>query len=211
MLHAVQYTALWRHGWPLLVLMPACISPVPLRSWEASGSGSWFAGLLARHEQLHRWLNSGRPKAFWMSGFFNPQGFLTAGARGMQRQVVPAAAKPASLLATWAILCVPAAAVLNPVTPARPGPPTAAAVKQEVARRNRWPLDAVVLSSDVTRFADESAVKSAPDEGVYVCGLFLDGAAWSGREQRLVDSEPKVGAAGTVVLSGHEKLALRHI
>lgn len=79
-------------------------------------------------------------------------------------------------------------------TAAPPGWRSAPAVKQEVARRNRWPLDAVVLSSDVTRFADEGAVKSAPDEGVYVCGLFLDGAAWSAREQRLVDSEPKVGA-----------------
>lgn len=52
------------------------------RSWEASGSGSWFAGLLARHEQLHRWLNSGRPKSYWLTGFFNPQGFLTAGRWG---------------------------------------------------------------------------------------------------------------------------------
>lgn len=111
-------------------------------SWEASGSGSWFAGLLSRHDQLHRWLAYGRPKTYWMSGFFNPQGFLTA-------------------------------------------------VKQEVARRNRWPLDAVVLSSDCTRFADEAAVKQAADEGVYVSGLYLDGAAWSMREQKLVDSEPK--------------------
>lgn len=61
----------------VLKCAPLCL-PSPRCSWEASGSGSWFAGLLARHEQLHRWLNSGRPKSFWMSGFFNPQGFLTA-------------------------------------------------------------------------------------------------------------------------------------
>ncbi|PSC73956.1 flagellar outer dynein arm heavy chain gamma [Micractinium conductrix] len=111
-------------------------------SWTASGSGGWFAGLLARHEQLHRWLNTGRPKAYWMSGFFNPQGFLTA-------------------------------------------------VKQEVARRNKWALDSVILSSECTRFADEAAVKSPPDEGVYICGLSLEGAAWSMKEQKLVESEPK--------------------
>lgn len=43
------------------------------KSWEAAGLGSWFSGLLARHEQLNKWLYNGRPKSFWMTGFFNPQ------------------------------------------------------------------------------------------------------------------------------------------
>lgn len=43
------------------------------KSWEAATLGSWFTGLLARHEQLNKWLSSGRPKSFWMTGFFNPQ------------------------------------------------------------------------------------------------------------------------------------------
>lgn len=47
-------------------------------SWEAPTLNSWFQGLLSRHAQLHSWLNSGRPKSFWLPGFFNPQGFLTA-------------------------------------------------------------------------------------------------------------------------------------
>ena len=47
-------------------------------SWEASGLGTWFAGLLQRHEQLHRWLHAGRPRSFWLPGLFNAQGFLTA-------------------------------------------------------------------------------------------------------------------------------------
>ena len=63
----------------ILAIPPTHPSTPPICSWTASGSGGWFAGLLARHEQLHRWLNTGRPKAYWMSGFFNPQGFLTAG------------------------------------------------------------------------------------------------------------------------------------
>jgi hypothetical protein len=51
-------------------------------SWEASGAGAWFSGLLARHDQLARWLTGGRPKSYWMGGFFNPQGFITAGMWG---------------------------------------------------------------------------------------------------------------------------------
>ena len=43
------------------------------KSWEAGSLGSWFAGLLQRHEQLSRWLSTGRPKAYWLTGFFNPQ------------------------------------------------------------------------------------------------------------------------------------------
>ena len=42
-------------------------------SWEASTLGNWFLGLLQRHEQLSKWLNAGRPKAYWITGFFNPQ------------------------------------------------------------------------------------------------------------------------------------------
>lgn len=46
------------------------------RSWKAATLGSWWAGLLARHEQLAKWLTGGRPKSFWMTGFFNPQVLL---------------------------------------------------------------------------------------------------------------------------------------
>lgn len=47
-------------------------------SWEAPTLNIWFQGLLSRHDQLRTWLTSGRPKSFWLPGFFNPQGFLTA-------------------------------------------------------------------------------------------------------------------------------------
>jgi len=48
------------------------------KSWEANTLGNWFTGLLQRHDQLFKWVNSDRPRAYWMTGFFNPQGFLTA-------------------------------------------------------------------------------------------------------------------------------------
>ena len=34
-------------------------------------------------------------------------------------------------------------------------------------------------------------LKDEAKEGVYVYGLFLDGCKWSGKENRLVDSDPK--------------------
>ena len=68
-------------------------------------------------------------------------------------------------------------------------------MKQEVSRRHaadKWSLDDVVMASEVTHPPkDAEALRDAPPEGVYVHGLFLDGCAWSGRENRLADAEPK--------------------
>jgi len=116
------------------------------KSWEAGSLGGWFTGMLQRFDQLSRWINSGRPKAFWLTGFFNPQGFLTA-------------------------------------------------MKQEVNRKHKaenWALDDVVMTSEVTSPPKEvEQLRDAPAEGVYLYGLFLEGCAWSGKENKLVDSEPK--------------------
>jgi dynein heavy chain, axonemal len=116
------------------------------KSWEASTLGNWFTGLLQRFDQLNKWINIGRPKSFWLTGFFNPQGFLTA-------------------------------------------------MKQEVNRRHsadKWALDDVVMTSTVTHPArDFENLKETAPEGVFVHGLFLDGAAWSKGGNRLIDAEPK--------------------
>merc|ERR1712159_269435 len=39
--------------------------------------GLWFTSLLDRNSQYREWLSKGRPNSYWMTGFFNPQGFLT--------------------------------------------------------------------------------------------------------------------------------------
>ena len=47
-------------------------------SWLLPTLGLWFASLLSRDQQNRRWLATGKQPSFWMTGFFNPQGFLTA-------------------------------------------------------------------------------------------------------------------------------------
>jgi len=47
-------------------------------AWYLPSLALWFAGLLDRERQLTQWLQNTRPITYWMTGFFNPQGFLTA-------------------------------------------------------------------------------------------------------------------------------------
>nr|XP_033322692.1 dynein heavy chain 5, axonemal isoform X1 [Megalopta genalis] len=112
-------------------------------SWESATLGFWYTELLERDYQFRQWCIHGRPKVFWMTGFFNPQGFLTA-------------------------------------------------MRQEVTRAHKgWALDSVVLQNLITRFNKED-IRNQPQEGVYVHGLFLEGASLDRKTGKLVESKPKV-------------------
>lgn len=121
-------------------------------SWLTASLSGWIKGLLDRHHQLSNWIGKERPPSFWLTGFFNPQGFLTS-------------------------------------------------MKQEVTRQRKaqnWSLDEVQYSSEVLKEiiqGDDGRIEgrqvSPPQEGVYIHGLFLEGAGWNRGERRLEDSNPK--------------------
>ncbi|CAL8100545.1 unnamed protein product [Calicophoron daubneyi] len=111
-------------------------------SWETSTLGFWFSELLDRFNQVYTWLWESRPLSFWITGFFNPQSFLTA-------------------------------------------------LRQEVARQNpNWALESVVLCNRVTRMSLEE-IRERPVDGVYVHGLYLQGACWDYRIARIIEPRPK--------------------
>lgn len=115
-------------------------------SWESATLGFWYTELLERDAQFRRWVTHGRPITFWMTGFFNPQGFLTA-------------------------------------------------MRQEVTRAHKgWALDSVVLQNLITRHNKED-LHDSPPEGVYVHGLFLEGASLDRRSGKLIESKAKVGCS----------------
>uniref|UniRef100_A0A8C2LD25 Dynein, axonemal, heavy chain 5 n=1 Tax=Cricetulus griseus TaxID=10029 RepID=A0A8C2LD25_CRIGR len=112
-------------------------------SWVSSTLGFWFTELLERNCQFTSWVFNGRPHCFWMTGFFNPQGFLTA-------------------------------------------------MRQEITRANKgWALDNMVLCNEVTKLMKDD-ISAPPPEGVYVYGLYLEGAGWDKRNTKLTESKPKV-------------------
>lgn len=47
-------------------------------SWILPTLGLWFTSLINRDDQDREWLTRGRPHTYWLTGFFNPQGMLTA-------------------------------------------------------------------------------------------------------------------------------------
>ncbi|EDV94006.1 GH23824 [Drosophila grimshawi] len=61
------------------------------------------------------------------------------------------------------------------------------AIMQQTARKNEWPLDRMCLNCDVTKKFKEEFT-SAPREGVYVNGLFMEGARWDIKMGTITDA-----------------------
>jgi dynein heavy chain len=116
--------------------------------WEAAAYpslkplGSWVEDLLERLASLRKWLLSGPPNAFWISGFFFPQGFMTG-------------------------------------------------ALQTFARKTRLAIDTLDFRTEIMPF-EEGAVTGAPTNGVYIYGMYLEGARWDRQHRQLAEMHPGV-------------------
>lgn len=102
----------------------------------------WTDSLMMRLKQLQDWVGDlTMPKAVWITGFFNPQSFITA-------------------------------------------------ILQTLSRKNEWPLDNVVVATEVTKKAPEE-VTDASRDGSYIYGLTMEGARWDSNAMAISTSLPK--------------------
>ena len=100
---------------------------------------AWFEDLIKRVDFLNKWLTEGSPMAYWISGFFFPQGFMTG--------------------------CL-----------------------QTHARLYRIAIDELSFSFEVLEFEEPSQVEERAKDGVFIYGVYMDGARYN-REQKCIDEQ----------------------
>ncbi|VEL12571.1 unnamed protein product [Protopolystoma xenopodis] len=64
------------------------------------------------------------------------------------------------------------------------------AIMQQMARKNEWPLDRMVLQCDVTKKARED-MTAPPRDGAYTHGLFMEGARWDVQTNLIAEARLK--------------------
>ena len=64
------------------------------------------------------------------------------------------------------------------------------AIMQTTARKNEWPLDKMCLSVDVLKKTKDE-LGSAPREGSYISGLYMEGARWDNNLGQIAESKLK--------------------
>ena len=117
-------------------LLNGRVPPLWLKTYPSlKPLGAWTRDLLARVDQLARWVEDTYPPTYWLSGFTYPTGFLTA-------------------------------------------------VLQTTARRSAVPIDTLSFEFGIVHL-DPSEIAAPPKEGVYVHGMFLEGAGWDFEEVRI--------------------------
>jgi hypothetical protein len=102
--------------------------------------GGWILDLCERLKFFRKWVVTGIPNVFWFSGFFFPQGFLTA-------------------------------------------------ILQTYSRKYKYPIDTLHFKYDLLIKKKED-IKSSPEDGVYVYGLFLEEGRWNGEKMELDEPNP---------------------
>ncbi|KAL8017811.1 putative bromodomain, AAA+ ATPase domain, dynein heavy chain region D6 P-loop [Plasmopara halstedii] len=114
--------------------------------WENAGYpclkplASWIEDFFMRINLTNNWLVNGPPNAFWLPGFFFPQGFMTA-------------------------------------------------IKQSFSRDRQIAIDALVVSCEIMAH-DREHYSAPPPFGVYIFGLFMEGARYDRTTGTIAESVP---------------------
>jgi dynein heavy chain len=106
------------------------------------GLWSWVKDLQQRVAFVKEWLTKGQPAAFWFSGLFFPQSFMTG-------------------------------------------------MLQNHSRKFGIPIDTLGIATTVVDHLTPETVQKGPDDGVYVYGLFIEGAHWDKGVHALVDQQSR--------------------
>jgi dynein heavy chain len=135
-----MHMSLYTNGVPAIWAKRAYPSLKPL--------AAWVDDLVLRLDFFQNWEAKGKPVAYWVSGFFFQQAFLTG-------------------------------------------------TLQNYARKYQVAIDTVEFAFVIKKEMPEcingvqDAITAPPEDGVYIYGLFLEGARWDAAEHCLAESRPK--------------------
>ena len=65
------------------------------------------------------------------------------------------------------------------------------ALVQATCRKKKWALDKSTLYTIVTQKINPDEIKTPPEDGCYITGLYIEGAGWSIEENQIVRQKPK--------------------
>ena len=131
-------------------------------------------------QELESWTSDfSLPSSVWLSGFFNPQSFLTAIMQVCQYLVYYQEHIECIIILGLLLLSTLNYSQMNIrqifyIYRKNTNFPFSS-ISQSTARKNELPLDRMSLACDVTKKVKEE-MQSPPREGAYVHGLFMEGA-----------------------------------
>jgi dynein heavy chain len=141
---------------------------------------SWYQDLHKRVRFMRAWMTHGHPSAFWLSGFFFPHGFVTGVLQAYARKHL----KAIDFLKFKFDF-------LNLEEQKR----------RRLTEKEKKAMEAA-RSSDAKKHTnsqysqqgaiDEELLIEAPEDGVYVYGLFLESAVWNKKRQCITEQRPGV-------------------
>ncbi len=145
--------------------------------WEKAGYpclkplASWTEDFFARLDFMRRWLFDGPPKSYWISGFFFPQGFMTA-----VNRFLPPPPSPFLSFVGISTLYVFFFSVHFQV-------------KQTHSRTYSIAVDILKVGCKFTTHHPQE-ILSSPNSGVYIHGLFMEGGRVDRKTCKMDESVP---------------------